>query len=283
MVLSKEVIKANIAFHTALSESYNSLQPFFRPENVERVDKLLCSFVETTGNNLFLDVACGTGFMLGIAYSHFDFCVGLDITPGMLTEARKTLPDKKNILLCLADANYMPFRDKLFDLCSIYGSLHHFAVLEPSLREVYRLLKGGGIFYSDQDPNFYCFRDLKALKDVSVNSSILMREIDAVNRVDVRLKEKYGIDERTTRFAEFQKLIKSGLKKEVLDNTLKKIGFKEINSQYRWYLGQGHHLHHVSADFANSVEEYLRSCLPLSKNLFKYFYITASKPQDEIK
>lgn len=285
--LSEKVKRANIVYHTVLSESYNQQQPYFRPENLERVDKLVHSFIEKSGTNFILDVACGTGFMLGIAKKYFDYCIGFDITPAMLRKAKENFCKEiavGKIILCLSDAYNMPFRDGIFNVCSIYSSLHHFSKLEPVFRETFRMLKNGGIFYSDEDPNFYFFRDLKVLNDMINNnnqqtknySNILKKEINSVNKVDREIKIQYGINEKTTSFAEYQKLVKGGMKKKSLEKILKKIGFNEVDSKYRWYLGQGEYIH-KSPEVSNLIDQYLRTNLPFSKNFFKYFYIIATK------
>ena len=285
--LSDKVKRANIVYHTVLSESYNQQQPYFRPENLERVDKLVHSFIEKTGNNFILDVACGTGFMLGIAKKYFDYCIGFDITPAMLRKAKENFSKEiavGQIILCLSDAYNVPFRDGIFNVCSIYSSLHHFSILEPVFQEIFRLLKNGGLFYSDEDPNFYFFRDLKVLNDMINNndqqmknySNILKKEINSVNKVDREIKIKYGLNEKTTAFAEYQKLVKGGMKKKSLEKMLKKIGFNEVDSKYRWYLGQGEYIH-KSPEYSNLIDQYLRINLPFSKNFFKYFYIIATK------
>ncbi len=279
-ITEESVKKANIIYHSALSEKYNEQQPHFRPENVERVDKLLRGFAEKAGNNLFLDIACGTGFMLEIAKRHFDCCIGVDNCEDMLKKAKDILSkeiSEGKIILRLSDASNVAFSDGMFDVCSIHGSLHHFFELEPVLREAYRVLKEGGIFYADQDPNYYFFKDIEAIKDSSDHSNIILREVSAITEVAEKYEKEFELDKEITRLAEFQKLFRGGMKKEVIEEILKKVGFSQVNVNYRWYLGQSYVHHQLSPELAESIDKYLRMCLPLSRNLFKYFYIVAVK------
>lgn len=286
--MTKEnVRKANISYHSALSESYNEKQPHFRPENVERVDKLLRGFAEKAGNKSFLDIASGTGFMLGIAKRYFDSCIGIDNCEDMLKKAEETFSreiSEGKIILRLSDASDIPFSNEAFNVCSIHGSLHHFFKLEPVLREAYRLLKEGGIFYADQDPNYHFFKDIEDIKNPNAGSfipsdysHIVLREVSAITEVVEKYEEEFGLDEEIINLAEFQRFAKGGMKKEAVEEILKKVGFSQVSVTYRWYLGQGYVYHQLSPELAESIEEYLRMCLPLSRNLFKYFYIVAVK------
>jgi len=220
--------------------------------------------------------------MLGIAKRHFGHCVGVDNCEAVLEKAREALSkeiSEDKIALHFADASEtIPLESGSFNVCSIHGSLHHFFKLEPVLKEAYRLLKEGGIFYADQDPNYYFVKDIQAIKNPTTeHSDIVLREVNAIPAIIENYKKDFGLDEETITHAEFQSLVKGGMKKEAVEATLKKVGFSQISVTYRWYLGQGYVLHQLAPGLAESIDEYLRMCLPLSRNLFKYFYILAVK------
>jgi len=274
--LYEKVSRANIVYHTILAETYDETQPYFSLENVERIRELVLKLMDNKIPSIFLDIACGTGFMLSIVNSYFDYCIGLDITPEMVVEARRKFYNM-NVFLCIGDANNIPFRKSQFNFSSIYCSLHHFVELEPVLAEMYRVLKDDGVFYSDEDPNFYFLRDVKDLETELVGLSFLARDVKSVRGADEIVGDKHGIDAEVTRLSEFQRLAKNGMKKEDVENILEKVGFKRVSSEYRWFLGQGHYLHCVSTEVSNVIEGFLRGCLPLSRNLFKTFYTTAVK------
>ena len=108
-------------------------------------------------------------------------------------------------------------------------------------------------------------------------SEILQREIYSMQNVHVELKSKHGLDENTVKLAEFQKLIRGGMREEFIDEALRKAGFLGVDFEYQWVLGQGYVLHNISEEAANYVEDHLRRLLPLSRSLFKYISFTANK------
>ena len=84
-----------------------------------------------------LDLACGTGRLLGLAGT------GFDLSARMLAEARRKFPDKN---LVAGDATRLPFPDASFD--AVF-SLHFLMHLDPAqtqavLAEAWRVLRPGG-------------------------------------------------------------------------------------------------------------------------------------------
>jgi SAM-dependent methyltransferase len=89
-----------------------------------------------------LDVGCGTAHVtVELAEKVTDvFSVGLDLSSAMLNVARKNIVGFSNIHLLKGDGMELPFEDETFDIV-----LDRLA--EYSLKEVYRVLKSGGIFF----------------------------------------------------------------------------------------------------------------------------------------
>ncbi|MBK7936250.1 MAG: class I SAM-dependent methyltransferase [Lewinellaceae bacterium] len=89
-----------------------------------------------------LDLACGTGRLLGLADT------GLDLSPQMLAEARNKYPEKN---LLAGDATRMPFPDQSFDAVFSLHFVMHLAPEQtrPVLAEVWRVLRPGGRFVFD--------------------------------------------------------------------------------------------------------------------------------------
>lgn len=100
------------------------------------------------GNSLLLDVGTGTGQLLSIGKNFTNQLVGLDISYGMLKIASKSkLPVMRANNYCL------PFASDTFDMISALAVVHHMADLKLFLREMARVLKNGGILFTDADPN----------------------------------------------------------------------------------------------------------------------------------
>jgi SAM-dependent methyltransferase len=272
--LSEKIKQANVEFHTIMAASYNADQPHYRPENVGRVELIIRDFADKTGGGSLLDIGCGTGFVVGIAKKYFDRVVGIDLTQAMLDQ----ITPAPNVETYIGDCECMQFDDESFDVCTAYSVLHHLPSLEPTLRETHRVLRPGGYFYSNQDPNWHSFSEVEQVAAGQDAASELMKaEIAAIRNVTNICQERYEVDPETVVLAEFQKLANGGIKPNDLVDLLLEIGFETATPHLEWFLGQGHVLHHISFEAAEAIDGYLRAVLPLSRCLYKYFSLIARK------
>jgi demethylmenaquinone methyltransferase/2-methoxy-6-polyprenyl-1,4-benzoquinol methylase len=91
-----------------------------------------------------LDVAIGTGL---VAREEIDITgdarlvVGLDPSIGMITQARRTLPQVGAVL---GVAEELPLADESFDFLSMGYALRHLSDLSVTFREFFRVLRPGG-------------------------------------------------------------------------------------------------------------------------------------------
>ena len=280
MKITKEnVEKANLKFFSANAFSYNEEEPNYLPENKKRVKRILQQISKKTSHKLMLDVGCGTGFVLDLAYPLFDRLYGVDITQAMLD--RVNLRNGK-IKVLKANSEKLPFENNFFDVCTSYGFLHHLYKLKPTLKEAYRCLKKNGIFYSDQDPNYYFWKFLSTTVIKNIETEFMKKEILSVQDPEkgFRWKEMKGYDKagkKTVSISEYQKVIEGGIKEENIKKIMSDIGFRNIEVHYEWYLGEGHVIHKISESTDRKIYSYLKSCLPLTRNLFKYVRIIAIK------
>ena len=98
-----------------------------------------------------LDVATGTGDLaIALAKKNPQAKItGFDLSHGMLEHGRKRVADKKlddRIEMIQGDAEQMPFEDNTFDAITVAFGVRNFENLEKGLKEIYRVLKPGGIF-----------------------------------------------------------------------------------------------------------------------------------------
>ncbi len=119
--------------------------------------KRVVKAVTDTNPKSVLDIATGTGD-LALSFSRFDIprIVGLDISEGMLSVARKKVKDasagsakKENfskIEFIQADSEAIPFEDNSFDAITVAFGVRNFETLEKGLAEIFRVLRPGGIF-----------------------------------------------------------------------------------------------------------------------------------------
>ncbi|MGY5151515.1 MAG: class I SAM-dependent methyltransferase [Candidatus Nitrosopumilus sp. bin_6a] len=276
--MENEIIDANLKFFKHKAKDYNLEEPSYKPENIKRVKKYFKGFLIKKNNPKILDIGCGTGFVIDIAKKFSTNVIGIDISNEMLKEVNK----KGNVELARGNTSVLPFRDNFFDICTSYGFLHHLYDLTPTLKEAYRCLKKNGIFYSDQDPNYYYWENGKQFDPRKIENEFLKNEVIHVNDPTDGYKKKKmkslnTAGKKTIIKSEYQKTAKGGFKEEEIRNIMKKIGFRKIFYNYEWYLGEGFVKHEISKNTDHLIKEHLQKCLPLSRNLFKYVRIIAIK------
>jgi ubiquinone/menaquinone biosynthesis C-methylase UbiE len=272
----KDVIQANIQLHSALADKYKETEPHYRAENILRVRNILSNLHKRTSGTSLLDVGCGMGFIIDIAKHYFPVVRGVDVTQAMLDRI-DTTHDTHDIKVQLAESDHLPYADDFFDVCTAYAVLHHLDSLEPTFKEIHRVLKKGGVFYSDLDPNFYFWEAISGLSQNREYPEIVSREIDAVLNKDRELEEQFGIDRNILRLAEHLKHDQKGFTEEYLRERLHDTGFVKVDIKYEWFLGEAKAIHGGNEDALTALRKYLQEILPLSRHLFKYLIIYAEK------
>ncbi len=272
--LSDEVKSANIEYHTKLADTYDKEQPYFSPENTERVDAIIKELAKRHGNGRLLDIGCGTGFILNIAKKYFNKVVGIDVTQAMLDKVDLS---SGNVEVVSGDCSDMRFSSGSFNVCTAYSVLHHLSSLTPTLRGVYRCLKSGGAFYVDQEPNYYCWREVRRLFLNGHIEGLLKREIESICVIPNGFVAEHGLKKETVRLAEYGRFLKCGMRTESIEKKLKSVGFTSVSFDYQWYLGEGYVLHSISQEREKEIGDIMRALLPMSRAMFKYISFVAVK------
>ncbi len=116
-------------------------------ENEEEIRRKFVEWLEIKEENKVLDLSCGTGrdsvYIAEKLKNGSLFCV--DISEEMLRVCKNKI-DKLNVdsCFCLANAEYLPFKDNTFDRLISFGGLNVFGDIEKSLKEIARVVKPGG-------------------------------------------------------------------------------------------------------------------------------------------
>jgi ubiquinone/menaquinone biosynthesis C-methylase UbiE len=99
-----------------------------------------------------LEVACGTGTLLDLILRWRRWkklpaveIVGIDYTEPMLAGARHRFKGKTGLEFQRADAAQLPYADASFDTANIANAVHCFPDVDGALRDVFRVLKPGGV------------------------------------------------------------------------------------------------------------------------------------------
>ena len=93
-----------------------------------------------------LDVATGTGFTALAFAPYVETVIGVDVSPGMLEQARKQAGERRiaNAVFQEGAAESLPFADGSFDIVTCRIAPHHFLSVETFLSEAARVLEPGG-------------------------------------------------------------------------------------------------------------------------------------------
>ena len=97
-----------------------------------------------------LDLCCGTGDIAREVFRQHPSCkvTGLDFSKKMLKIAKSKINKNSGIQYLLGDAMEIPFPDTNFDAVTIGYGLRNVPNLNGCLREIFRVLKPGGVLVS---------------------------------------------------------------------------------------------------------------------------------------
>lgn len=273
------VVAANVEVHTVLAHQYNEDEPHFRPENLAKVEGRLKELSESVGGGRLLDIGCGTGFTLALAVDHFDELHGVDATQAMLDRVDLS-SGKVHVQQGLAEE--VPFDDGSFDAVTAYSFLHHLLDHRPAFAEAFRVLRPGGRFYIDLEPNRRFWTAIRRASEMAGAGATLdplvEREVGELLSIEDEMESLHGIDPETFRNAEFIKAGLDGFDPTEFADDLAAAGFVDVDVQFDWFLGQAAVMHGESFEAAQLMDSHLRRLLPTTDHLFKYLRATATKP-----
>ncbi len=111
--------------------------------------KRLVKLVKKKQPEKILDIATGTGDLaIALAETGASEIIGLDISKGMLDVGRKKIIAKnleKTVQMVQGDGESLPFEKDHFDAITVAFGVRNFEDLEKGLKEIFRVLKPGGI------------------------------------------------------------------------------------------------------------------------------------------
>ncbi len=93
--------------------------------------------------NRALDVGCGTGTFTCLLADRAARVDGIDLSPGMISAARRGTEGRSNVRFDVADVLESPLEANRYEVISTLATLHH-VPLEPALRRLAAALAPGG-------------------------------------------------------------------------------------------------------------------------------------------
>ena len=134
-----------------ISENYDGLNRVISfGTDIKWRKKVLASIIEHHPESI-LDIATGTGD-LAIKFAEKTSAtkiIGLDLSEGMLSIARKKVADtelKYIIEFIKGDSEALPFNNNMFDAITVSFGIRNFENLEKGLSEILRVIKPNGLF-----------------------------------------------------------------------------------------------------------------------------------------
>jgi SAM-dependent methyltransferase len=139
---------------SSTERGYDLLAPKFELTSLRTPDEMLARVTPHLGREgsiaRALDICCGTGAVMRFLRALCrEEVVGLDLSRGMLEQARGIASASRGVPICLVrgDATALPFR-KVFDLVTCFGALGHILRSDEArfVRGVRDVLVAGGRF-----------------------------------------------------------------------------------------------------------------------------------------
>jgi SAM-dependent methyltransferase len=134
-----------------------------------------------------LEIGCGTGADLLQFAKHGAIATGVDLTARHVDLARKRVGGLA--IVHQADMRHLPFEDESFDYVYSHGVLHHSDEPENVVREMFRVLRPGGLF----NVHVYAFWSYITLRGVLWLDAafVLAIGLSAMNAILVYPKSAY--------------------------------------------------------------------------------------------
>jgi ubiquinone/menaquinone biosynthesis C-methylase UbiE len=213
----RAVKEANRTLYDAIAEKYEAIDGRRSPELEAWLRNNLAELRDRAGGEALLDVGAGSGLVTRCARGLFARRVAVDISPRILA-ANKGSFDQG----IAADLDHLPFRAASFSVVTSFAVLHHLYAWDAFVREVARILRPGGVFYSDHDmdrafhdrfaPLLKVYRGLKDSKHKYVSAAP-------------------GINDTTYELAEFSE---DGIDTRRIVEVFRASGL-EVTTRFHWY------------------------------------------------
>lgn len=126
----------------AQPEVCQTYHDFFADLTTQSVEGLL-NVAQVSSRSIVLDVACGSGYVAGVAATRGAQVTGVDFSPTMLKIAKQSYPI---VRFKKGDAERLPFADESFDAVVNNFGKPHFADPQTATSEALRVLKSGGYY-----------------------------------------------------------------------------------------------------------------------------------------
>lgn len=211
------VKQANRKLYDAVADSYEAIDGRRSAALEQWLKRTMRKLRSEAGGGRLLDLGSGSGLVARSADGIFSERVGLDLSPKVLAAHRRHY----TLAVC-ADVDELPFSDRTFDVVASFAVLHHLYRFDKLVAEVKRVLKPGGIYYTDHDMDAAFSRRFRL-------PLALYRSLNKA--VDKYVDPGKGITRDVYYLAEYQE---KGIESGSLVALLESRGF-HVGSRYHWF------------------------------------------------
>ncbi|MFH1419135.1 MAG: class I SAM-dependent methyltransferase [Planctomycetota bacterium] len=141
-----EVKQANRRLYDSVADDYEAIDGRRDEKLLDWIRTRLRKLAEEHGNAVLLDLGSGSGAVTKAARGIFERSIATDISPGIIAAAGPVADVR-----LAADSDALPLADGVVNVVSCFAVLHHLCDTSRLAREVARVLKRGGVFWSDHD------------------------------------------------------------------------------------------------------------------------------------
>ncbi len=103
--------------------------------------EFVLNYLSSNDPEKILDVGCGSGLFVKLAFEKGMDVMGMDATPELITEAKKRVPEVKFLT---GEMEELPFEDESFDVVCGFNSFQYASNTPNAIAEAKRVLKKGG-------------------------------------------------------------------------------------------------------------------------------------------
>ena len=125
--------------------------------------KVALAEIEKLRPDRLIDIGCGPGAFLSLVQERFPAIQlnALDLSEEMIRETRSRLAP--NAIATVGDAEHMPLESGQYAAVTCNMSIHHYPHPQDALKEMYRILRPGGmLLLNDMD----CIAPIRALANI---------------------------------------------------------------------------------------------------------------------
>jgi ubiquinone/menaquinone biosynthesis C-methylase UbiE len=209
------VKEANRSLYDAVAGQYEAIDGRRSPRLEAWLRGTLADLRARAPGGRLVDLGAGSGLVTRCAKGVFEHRIGVDISAKIMEANRENFDE-----IIVSDVDRLPLADGSVDAVTCFAVLHHMYGFDRLAAEAARVLRPGGLFYSDHDMDAAFHRRFRPLLAIYR----WMRNARAAYR-------KNGVTDEMYASAEYRQ---DGIDAEAVRGLLAEAGFS-VEVSFHWY------------------------------------------------